>query len=106
MLEAEWTTAPHNAAGRIRYIEKSDDFIGNRTRDLPVCGKMPQQTTLLRAPIALSARNIFREGSPPGDKLSDFEYTRGSFMSPEVSTAMSVKFFLFWVVTPCTFECG
>jgi hypothetical protein len=27
----------HNAAGRIRSIEKSNDLIGNRTRNLPAC---------------------------------------------------------------------
>jgi hypothetical protein len=32
----------HNAAGRIRSIKKSDDLIGNRTRDLPACSIVPQ----------------------------------------------------------------
>jgi hypothetical protein len=27
----------HSAAGRIRFIEKSNDLIGNRTRALPAC---------------------------------------------------------------------
>jgi hypothetical protein len=36
----------HNAAGRIRSIEKSNDLIGNRTRDLPTCSTVPQPTTL------------------------------------------------------------
>jgi hypothetical protein len=40
----------HSAAGRIRSIEKSNDFIRNRTRDLPACGIVPQPTTLSRAP--------------------------------------------------------
>jgi hypothetical protein len=42
MSEAETT-------GRIRSIEKSNDLIGNQTRDLPVCGIVPQSTTLSRA---------------------------------------------------------
>jgi hypothetical protein len=42
---------PHgrSAAGRIRSIEKSSYLIGNRTRDLPACSIVPQQTTLPRA---------------------------------------------------------
>jgi hypothetical protein len=27
----------HSAAGRVRSIEKSNDLVGNRTRDLPAC---------------------------------------------------------------------
>jgi hypothetical protein len=38
----------HSAAERIRSIEKSNDLIGNRTRDLLVCGTVPQPTTLPR----------------------------------------------------------
>jgi hypothetical protein len=37
-------------AGRIRSIEKSNDLIGNRTRDLPACSIVPQSITLPRAP--------------------------------------------------------
>jgi hypothetical protein len=40
----------YNAAGTIRQIEKSNDFIGNRNNDLPACSIVPQQTTLPRAP--------------------------------------------------------
>jgi hypothetical protein len=35
---------------RIRSIEKYNDLIGNRTRDLPGCSTAPQPTTLPRAP--------------------------------------------------------
>jgi hypothetical protein len=38
-------------AGRIRSIEKSNDFIGNLTRDLPACSVVLQPTTLPRAPV-------------------------------------------------------
>jgi hypothetical protein len=41
----------HSAAGRIRSIEKSDDLIKIRTRDLPACSVVPQPTTLPRAPL-------------------------------------------------------
>jgi hypothetical protein len=44
----------HNAAGRIRSIEKSNDPIGNKTRDLPACSIVPQPTTLPRAPCSTS----------------------------------------------------
>jgi hypothetical protein len=37
----------HSAAGRIRPTEKSNDLIGNRTRDLPACSIVPQATTLI-----------------------------------------------------------
>jgi hypothetical protein len=39
----------HNAGGMIRSIEKSTEFLGNRTHDLPACGVVPQPTTLPRA---------------------------------------------------------
>jgi hypothetical protein len=39
----------HSAAGRIRSIEKCNDLIGNRTRDLEACSIVPQPTTLPRA---------------------------------------------------------
>jgi hypothetical protein len=39
-----------SAAERISTIEKSNDLIGNRTRDLPACIKVPQPATLPRAP--------------------------------------------------------
>jgi hypothetical protein len=35
----------HSAAGRIRSIEKSNDLIGIRSRDLPACSIVPQPTT-------------------------------------------------------------
>jgi len=31
-------------------MKNSDDFIGNRTRDLPACSAVPQLTALPRAP--------------------------------------------------------
>jgi hypothetical protein len=31
-------------------LKISNDLIGNRTRDLPACSIVPQQTTLQRAP--------------------------------------------------------
>jgi hypothetical protein len=34
-----------NAAGRIQSIEKSNDLIVNRTRDLSACSIVPQPTT-------------------------------------------------------------
>jgi hypothetical protein len=37
----------HSAAGRIRWIEKSNYLIGNRTRYLPARSTMPQPTMLL-----------------------------------------------------------
>jgi hypothetical protein len=38
-------------AGRFRYIEKINDLIGNRTRDLRACSIVPQPTTLPRAQL-------------------------------------------------------
>jgi len=35
----------HNAIGRIMSMKNSNDTIGNRTRDLPVCSALPQPTT-------------------------------------------------------------
>jgi hypothetical protein len=44
----------HSAAGRIRSTEKSNDLIGNRTRDLPARAIVPQPTTLPRARYIVS----------------------------------------------------
>jgi hypothetical protein len=33
-------------------LKKSNDLIGNRTRDLPACSILPQTTTLPRAPLS------------------------------------------------------
>ena len=43
----------HCAAGRIMSMKKSNDTIGNRTRDLPACSAVPQPTAPPRAPIQL-----------------------------------------------------
>jgi hypothetical protein len=40
-----------SAAGRIKSIEKSNDLIGNRIRDLPAYSVVPQPTTLPRVPL-------------------------------------------------------
>jgi hypothetical protein len=47
------------ATGRIRSIEKSNDVIGNRTRDLPACSIALQATTLLRAPVKCFSYCLF-----------------------------------------------
>jgi hypothetical protein len=39
----------HSVVGRIRSLEKFNDLIGNRTRDLPACSIMLQPTRLSRA---------------------------------------------------------
>jgi hypothetical protein len=49
LLEAE-STQGYSAAGRIRSIEKPNDLIENRTRDLPASSIVLQPTTLSRAP--------------------------------------------------------
>jgi hypothetical protein len=48
LSEAE-STLGHSADGRIRSIEKSNNFVRIRTRDLPACRIVPQPTTLERA---------------------------------------------------------
>jgi hypothetical protein len=47
--EAE-STQSHSAAGRIRSIEKSNDLIGDKTRDLSACSIVPQPTMVPGAP--------------------------------------------------------
>jgi hypothetical protein len=39
-------------------MEKSNDLIGNRTRDLPACSIIPQQTTLPLVPTGVSIDTI------------------------------------------------
>jgi hypothetical protein len=41
----------HNAAGRIMSMKNYSNTIGNRTRDLPACGVVPQPTVPPRAPL-------------------------------------------------------
>jgi hypothetical protein len=38
-------------AGRIKWIEEFNDFIGSRTRDREVCSIVPEPTMLPRAQI-------------------------------------------------------
>jgi hypothetical protein len=52
-----------SAAGRIRSIEKSNNLIGIRTRDLSACRIVPQPTTLPRAP---NAKDVHEEMFPVG----------------------------------------
>jgi hypothetical protein len=40
----------HDAAGRIRSLEKSIDVIGSWTRDIPACSIVPQPSTLPHVP--------------------------------------------------------
>jgi hypothetical protein len=40
----------HSAAERIMSMKSTSDIIGNRTRDLPVCSAVPQQTAPPRVP--------------------------------------------------------
>jgi hypothetical protein len=49
LLEAKPIPGP--SCGRMYYVnEKLNDIIGNRTRDLPACGTVPQPTAPPRAP--------------------------------------------------------
>jgi hypothetical protein len=46
----------HSAAGEIMFMTDSNDTIGNRFRDLPVCSAVPQLLRYQqRAPIILCA---------------------------------------------------
>ena len=49
----------HSAAGRIMSIKNSNDTVGNRTRDLPTCGAVPQPTAPPRAPLQRLYGTIF-----------------------------------------------
>jgi hypothetical protein len=59
----------HNGARRIKSVEKSNDLIGNRTRELPACSVVPQQTTLPSAPKG-KAIPVAGHGGPPGFETS------------------------------------
>jgi hypothetical protein len=48
----------YSTAARIRSIEKSNDLIGIRIRDLPACSIVPQPTTLPRARVRDSIANV------------------------------------------------
>jgi hypothetical protein len=55
LLEAESTPVQLEELGKLK---KSNDRIGNRTRDLPACRMVPQQITLPRAPEVYSKRKL------------------------------------------------
>ena len=42
----------HSVAGRIMSMKKSNDPIGNRTRDLPACNAVPQPTASPHTPYS------------------------------------------------------
>jgi hypothetical protein len=46
----------HSTAGKIRLIEKSNELIENRTRDLPACSIVPQPTAPPRIPVSHESR--------------------------------------------------
>jgi hypothetical protein len=50
----------HSVAGRFKSIEQSSYLIGIRTRDLPACSIMPQQSMLRRASIDKDISSILR----------------------------------------------
>jgi hypothetical protein len=60
LVYIKWLSRPqgHNAVGRITPIEKSNELIGNRTRDLPACSIVPQPTTLPRAGLRTVSHKI------------------------------------------------
>jgi hypothetical protein len=49
----------HCAAGRIRWIERSNDPIGIRTRDFAACSVVPEQTSLPRAQEIIKCWTFF-----------------------------------------------
>jgi hypothetical protein len=64
---------------------KSDDTIRNQTRDLPVCGVVPQPAALPRAVCALCGLdNLKYEMSLIDDKSSEFKsfFSHKSFHLP------------------------
>jgi hypothetical protein len=61
LLEAEYTHG-HNAAERIREIEKLNVLFGIGIRDLSACSIMPQPTTLPRAPAPFVNKTTYIAG--------------------------------------------
>ena len=59
-------------------MKKSNDTIGNRTRDLPACSAVPQPTALPRAPYAYRVAPIYFH--PPPWRKSP-EWARASLLS-------------------------
>jgi hypothetical protein len=57
----------HIAAGRITSIEKSNDLIGNRTRDLPACSILPQPT-MLPHKLKLNSVAVVRKRTIPTER--------------------------------------
>jgi hypothetical protein len=43
----------HSAAGRIMSIEKSNNIIRNRTRDLQACSVVPQRVIIKKGPVTI-----------------------------------------------------
>jgi hypothetical protein len=87
----------HTAAGSIRSIEKSNELIGNRTRDIPACSMVPQPTTLPHAPFfsTASVRSIFSFLS-----LYDSLITSTSYMT-DVNSFLIFAFCLHFFIIGC-----
>jgi hypothetical protein len=103
----------HSTAGRIRLIEKSNNLIGNRTRNLPAYSTVPKLTTLPRArPYLVRAVQspLIVTLGPKSSRLGPSWYLSGLSMlkmstpsESEALTKMEVvgSEVLFWDLTPC-----
>jgi hypothetical protein len=50
----------HNATGSIKSLKNSNNSIGNRTRDLPVCSAVPQPTAPPRTPLSMVDKYVHK----------------------------------------------
>jgi hypothetical protein len=72
LLEAQWTQG-HSVAGRIMSMKNSNDTIGNRPRDLPVCSAVPQPLRQ-RIPPLQWILGAFSPGVNRLDREADFSH--------------------------------
>jgi hypothetical protein len=62
-----------NAAGRIRSIEKSNELVGNRTRDFPSCRMEPKRNTLQLLPLSIFTRRGYTSHQRPLEELQPYK---------------------------------
>jgi hypothetical protein len=82
----------------VRLIEKSNDLIGNQTRDLPACSIVPQLTTLPRAsslevPSYISSSLNYLGNLPPGLRVPTRNIRRFTMFTCSSSYCPSARCF-------------
>jgi hypothetical protein len=69
----------HSATGRIMSLKNSNDTIGNRTRDMPVCSVVPQPLRHRAPPVIIQKGTYMTHVEAKRNALKILVYRRGNF---------------------------